>query len=268
VDREIAAAFPRPSPPRLQDLRARRLNTLSYDFLTPPALLVSLCLAGAWLAWYRPAPGIFVMLVAATFLYVAAMPVVASLLLSRIEAKIPAASDFSAAGAIVVLGGGVHRGGAGESDTLGIDSLGRVEVAAQAWRRLRLPVLVAGGVGRGARVTAAARLMRQVLENEFGVPVKWTEDASRTTYENALYSARILNAAHIGTVVVVTDAWHMPRALWCFARVGLKPLPWPGPRQAMMTDRIDDFLPSLPALAQTGYALHELIGLAYYRLHY
>jgi uncharacterized SAM-binding protein YcdF (DUF218 family) len=228
---------------------------------------VTLCLAGAWLAWRRPVPGIFVMLVAATFLYVAALPVVASLLISRVEASVPATSDFAAAQAIVVLGGGVHRGGAGERDSLGLDSLGRVAAAARAWRRLHLPVLVSGGGGRGAR-EPAARLMRQALEDDFAVPVAWVEDASRNTYENALYSARILNAAHIGTVVVVTDAWHMPRALWAFARVGLKPLPWPGPRQGLLYDRIDDFLPSLSALAQTGYAVHELIGAAYYRLHY
>jgi len=60
----------------------------------------------------------------------------------------------------------------------------------------------------------------------------------------------------------------LPRGLWAFERVGLKALPWPAPRTAVRLDRVGNFLPSISALHDTFYALHEMIGAAYYPLRY
>src|SRR5436190_187634 len=111
-------------------------------------------------------------------------------------------------------------------------------------------------------------LMRAMLERDFAVPVSWSDDRSRTTYENAVYTAQLLKADRITSVVIVTHAWHLRRALWAFERVGLKPLPWPAPRTFIRLRRIDDFLPSIAALHDSSFALHEMIGEAYYRLRY
>ena len=48
----------------------------------------------------------------------------------------------------------------------------------------------------------------------------------------------------------------------------LKPLPWPAPRDFIRLRRIDDFLPSIAALHDSSFALHEMIGGVYYRLRY
>ena len=240
---------------------------LSYGFLTPPAIFISLCLLGTWLALYRAPLGLIIALVASLCLYATSMPIVASYLLQRIEAKIPLGSDFAQAQAIVVLGGGVRRGHGDDKDSLDIYSVERVALAARAYRRLHLPVAVAGGRVHGAHDSEAG-LMRAALDTDYAVPVTWTEDRSETTYENALYAQRLLQPAGIDTVIVVTQAWHMPRALWSFERVGLHPLPWPAPRDYMHGDRLDDFLPSVGALHDSYLAFHELLGSAYYRLHY
>ena len=100
------------------------------------------------------------------------------------------------------------------------------------------------------------------------MPVTWADDQSRTTYENAVNTAQLLSAERITNVVIVTHAWHMPRALWAFERVGLKPLPWLAPRDFVRLRRIDDVLPSIAALHDSYHALHEMIGGAYYRLRY
>ena len=63
-------------------------------------------------------------------------------------------------------------------------------------------------------------------------------------------------------------AWHLPRALWAFERVGLQALPWPAPRAALRASRIDDFLPSIAALENSFRGLHEIVGGAYYRLRH
>jgi len=243
-------------------------DLISYGFLTPPAVLITLCLVGGLLAMLWRGFGIALVILSAAALYAAAMPVVASYLLQQVETGIPESADLGSAQAIVVLGAGIHFGDGGAApDTLGPQSLERVFYGAEAYRRLHLPVAVSGGRVLGAQ-TAEAALMRAVLERDFAVPVSWSDDRSRTTYENAVYSAQLLKADRVTSVVVVTHAWHLPRALWTFERVGLKPLPWPAPRDFVRLRRIDDFLPSIAALHDSSFALHEMIGGVYYRLRY
>ena len=125
-----------------------------------------------------------------------------------------------------------------------------------------LLALVWRGFGVAVVILSAAALYG------LAVPVAWNEDRSLTTRENALFTARLLRAEGIATVVLVSHAWHLPRGLWAFERVGLQPLPWPAPRSVVRLRRIDDFLPSIAALHDSFYALHEMFGGVYYRLRY
>lgn len=243
-------------------------EVVAYGFLALPTVFILLSLVGAVLALRWPRTGIALALVSSLGLFVAATPALSSWLLQRLEAGLPPAADFRGAQAIIVLGGDMRLGnGADIPDTLGPLSLERVVFAAEAYRRLHLPVAVSGGVPTGAHDSEAA-LMQAALDKEFAVPVAWREDRSRTTWENAVFTARLLKPGNIGSVVLVTQAWHLPRALRCFERVGLKALPWPAPRQALRIDRVGDFLPSIGALHDTFYALHELLGGLYYRLRH
>ncbi len=240
-------------------------HLVSSGFLAPPAVFITLCLAGALIAirWRRAGAGLA--LAASLCLYVAAIPVVSSYLLYRVESGLPAASDLTQAQAIIVLGGDVRAGnGAAIPDTLGPLSLERVVFAAEAYRRLHLPVAVSGGQVGDARQSEAA-LMRAALEGDFAVPVTWTEASSRTTWENAVYTAALLQEKQLAAVVVVSQAWHLPRALWAFERVGLKAMAWPSPRTPVRSGEVEDYLPSVAALEDTARALHEIIGAAYYR---
>lgn len=244
------------------------LSYVAYGFLAPPTLFITLCLLGALLtlAWRRV--GIAVVLAASLCLFVLATPALSSYLLQRLEAGVPDSPDLGSAQAIVVLAGDQGIGdGAEIPDTLGPLSVERLLLAARAFRQLRLPVAVSGGLVPGAH-TAAAALMKPVLERDFAVPVVWSEERSRTTFENAVFTAELLRGRNIGTVVLVTQAWHQPRALWSFERAGLHALVWPAPRDTLHTDRIDDFLPKIGALGDSFLALHEMIGGLYYRWRY
>jgi uncharacterized SAM-binding protein YcdF (DUF218 family) len=241
---------------------------ISYGVLSPPSVLILLSATGAWLILWRPRLGMAVTLIATSLLFLAALPVLAALMLQEVEIELPRKLDFTGAQAIVVLGAGVHLGDdEGAPDTLGPLSLERLALAARAYRQLHLKIAVTGGRVGGAHATEAS-LMKVSLEKDFGVPVTWSEDQSRNTYENALLTARLLKADNVTTIVVVTHAWHMRRALWSFERVGLHALPWPAPRTYPETGRIDDYLPNIGALQSSYYALHEAIGLAYYQLRY
>jgi uncharacterized SAM-binding protein YcdF (DUF218 family) len=243
-------------------------DLLSPDFLIPPALLVLIAALAAWFSLWNRRIGIATSVVITSLLYLAALPVVAARMAEEVEIPPPDTPDFSGANAIVVLGAGVHRGdGDKVPDTLSATSLQRVYFAAQAWRQLKLKVVVSGGRVFGAHASEAS-LMRAALEDDFGVPVAWIEDRSGSTYENALLTSRILVAHDISTIVLVTNAWHMRRAVWSFERMGVHAIPWPAPRTYDESDRIDDYLPRTGALEESYHALHEAIGMAYYRLRY
>lgn len=243
-------------------------DSISIDFLIPPAVLILLAALSAWATLWRPHVGVAFAIITTSLLYLAALPVIAARMIEEVEIKTPAKPDFSAAQAMVVLGGGVHPGdGDKVPDTLGPWSLERIVLAAQAYKQLNLKVAVSGGRVAGAHVSEAS-LMKAALETQFGVPVTWVDDQSRTTYQNAVFTAKLLKADKVTTIVLITQAWHMRRAVWSFERAGLYAIPYPAPLTYDESGRIDDYLPSIAALERSYHALHEAIGLAYYRLRY
>ena len=110
----------------------------------------------------------------------------------------------------MILGGGVRRAPEWGGDTMNRLTLERVRFGARVARLTGLPVLVSGGSTYGA--TPEAALMRDALRDEFGIEVRWVEDASRTTAENAARTASILRANGISRVVLVTHSFDVPRA--------------------------------------------------------
>jgi uncharacterized SAM-binding protein YcdF (DUF218 family) len=236
--------------------------------VSPPTVFILLCLAAALLALARPRAGIALMFTGSILLYVSAMPAVATSLLREIDIQIPTAPDLHGAQAIVILSADLQLGnGLDEPDTIGPITLKRVAFGARLYRTVHLPVLVSGGRIQGSTATLGG-LMRDELEQNFALPVTWTEEHSRTTYENAVFSAELLRPANVTSIILVTSPVHMPRALWSFEHVGLHAIPWPTPLTTPDVRRIEAYLPSANALDQTSGALHEILGLAYYRLRY
>jgi uncharacterized SAM-binding protein YcdF (DUF218 family) len=115
-------------------------------------------------------------------LYLAASPAVSLMLLGSLEhnaALTPATAKASRAQAIVVISGGRYAdapeyGG----DTSSASELERLRYAAYLQRRTGLPLVVSGGDPLNQGAPAAAH-MKRILENEFGVPVRWVARRSR-----------------------------------------------------------------------------------------
>jgi uncharacterized SAM-binding protein YcdF (DUF218 family) len=246
------------------------MTGLSFSFLMPPTIFIVLCLIGALLALRYPLQGIRLALASSLLLYISATPVVAEFLSLPLVTDPPTEAELHKAQAIVVLGAGiraVHGHGEPGPDELDALSTERLAWAAEMYHALSLPVAVTGGRIRQSTISLGS-LMKEELERNFRVPVSWTEESARTTFENAEYTARMLKPSGIDRVIVVTNPWHMERAIWSFNRAGLQAIPSPLPPRS--TEFLDwtDFFPSLRALQQTFYDLHELLGLAYYRLRY
>jgi uncharacterized SAM-binding protein YcdF (DUF218 family) len=165
----------------------------------------------------------------------------------------------TSAQAIVVLAAGLRRNAVEYGgDTVNWLSLERVRYAATLARQTHLPVLITGGHVYGGR--AEADLMRDVMESEFGVPVRWVETHSRNTYENAVMTSQILRPAGIGTVLLVTHGMGERHARREFAAAGLSPINAPTVLPGWVFDSPLQLLPSASALALSTLSLYELLG--------
>lgn len=246
------------------------MSWLSYSSLIPPNLFILLAMIGVLFAWQRKPIGLVLATAAMLCLYVISMPIAAGLLIRWSDSLADSASDPSAdgpPGAIVVLGADRRESDVSGEAGVGPLTLERLAEAARRRRQLGLPILVSGGPPDAPATTLAA-LMSKALQQDFGVPVRWREDRSRNTFENALFSAAILREAGIRSALVVAHPWDMARALWSFRAVGYPVAPLPAPAGRELSLSAASFLPQVPALRDSYYALHELIGLAWYRLRY
>lgn len=170
--------------------------------------------------------------------------------------------------AIVVLGADRNNDSpeyAG-ADTAGGHLLIRLRYGAHLHRQTSLPILVSGGPGYYDR-TPQAWFMAEILEQEFQVPVSWREGKSLTTWENAAYSRAILQRAGIRRILLVTQAFHMPRSLEIFSQFGFTNLAAPtGFLGQSSQTNITDFYPGSAGFLLSCLALHEMAGLIYYRV--
>lgn len=243
-------------------------NAAASALLLPPLNLILLCALGLLLRLRWPRLGMTVSILALLVLTVCSTRFGAGLFVAPLEKQNPPlqVSDAAGAQAIVVLGGGRLTNApeyAGQ-DIPSSASLQRLRYAAHLYRSTHLPILVSGGRPDGG-YTSEASVMARVLQEDFSVPVRWQEPASNNTAENAQLSARMLRAAGVQRIVLVTDAIHMRRAKWIFMQTGLEVVAAPTifVSHAHMTPA--DFLPSSQGLQLSTYALHEWLGLAWYR---
>ena len=241
------------------------------NLVVPPGGIIVLGLLGLMLLPFARRFAAFMLFAAVLALYGSSTGFVAGALERSLYAHpaMPPDAEVPAAGVIVVLGAGSYRDPPEYegSDTVGRLTLERLRYAASLHRRSGLPLLVTGGrTLPGTPAEAAA--MALSLEDDFGIGVRFVEDRSRNTAENAANSARMLSEAGISRIVLVTHAVHMARAVRAFEGQGLEVVPAPTVIASEGPAGAASWLPTASALARSARALHEHIGLLWYRLRY
>ncbi len=241
-------------------------ETFSYALaalILPPSSTGLMALAGLWVARRHARWGAALVVLSMTTLLLLSMPAVAMVLLRTLEPQ-PlnvAQVRHPSPQAIVVLGGGRQRGALEwGGETVNSASLQRVRYGATLARELGLPVLVTGGTpGQGVRPEAA--LMRDVMAHELHTEVRWVEDQSLTTRDNARLSASILRSTGIRRIVLVTSASHMARAQRNFVDQGLEVWPAPTDYLGQLPFAWNLLIPSVEGLGRSNTALREWLAI-------
>ncbi len=177
-----------------------------------------------------------------------------------------APTTYAAHTAIVMLGTGTRQlDGKLVPPT---DGLARIVKSADLYARCKrvspvCHVIVSGGNPQQHEATEADTYLPYLLRE--GVPRGEIilENTSMTTYENARNVAAILPDGYYGSLILVTSAFQMPRALLDFHRFGIKPLPVvSNTRRATR-----GLLPRRANFFNAEIALHELIGIAQFYVY-
>ncbi len=206
---------------------------------------------------------------------------VAKSLIRSLEWRYLPPEELPQAEVIVILGGGtesaqyprqiVEVNGAGD----------RVLYAAWLYHQgVAEKLLLTGGYipWLGNHTTSPAEEMATLLEM-LDIPEKalLLESRSLNTYENALYSRRILEQEGISRIVLVTSAFHMPRAVALFEHQGFEVVPapvdyavtqarWEALWSPNLPSLLLNLLPSAGNLENTTVALKEYLGILIYHL--
>lgn len=241
-------------------------------FILPPGLMFSLMITGLILGrWFRRTGKIFFSF-GIILLLLFSLPIVSNSLL-RLEETTPALAlnhaDQLGAQAIVVLGGGSNQQVPEyQQDDVSAVAMMRVRYAALLQRKTHLPILASGGkvFGEG---DAEASIIKRIIETEYQGSVRWVEDQSRTTYENATFSRAMLGAEKINKIILVTHALHMHRSQAVFERAGFSVIPAPLGFHGKSSDPLYlQILPQPHALSSSAELLHEWWGQLWYKLRY
>lgn len=213
-----------------------------------------------------------VVLMAASILGLAALGLspAANWLLIPLEERFPRAADDPAPAGIVVLGGSFDTVVAGSRQEVALteaaERLTEIAELARRWPNARI-VFTGGSNALLYGGATEAELAARMFES-FGVAGERVtlESRSRNTVENAQFVRALVAPGPGERWLLVTSAYHMPRAVGCFRRAGFPVEAWPVDyRTRGPEDAARPFSSVSAGLRRADIAVREWIGLVTYR---
>ena len=248
------------------------LSKIVWLLASPDAVLLILMTVGTALLWTRRwRTGRTILLASVAVSLVIAILPVGPWLFTPLENRFPTVHRVpEKIDGIVVLGGAVSQRitEARGQPALSAAAERMTEFVALARKHPEAKLVFTGGSALVLYPELKEVKVARLLFDSLGLDVSRIvfEDESRNTYENALYTRDLVKPQPGETWLVITSAFHMPRAYGCFSRVGWKVLPYPVDyltRGDYDPSPDFDFMGGLHILS---LALHEWIGLVAYRV--
>jgi len=237
---------------------------------TPDSLLVLVLGIGTAALWFWPRVGRWLVTAGVAVFAIGSFLPVGIWLLAPLEDRFPrpGPDELGRVDGIIVLGGAVQPEITHTRAALALNRHAEriVEMAMLARRFPQVPIVYAGGSGdvRGERPTEAAAISPYLAALGISPERVRLENASRNTFENAVETWNRSRPAPDERWLLVTSAFHMPRAIGVFRAAGWDPVAFP-------VDYLGSGRERWPMLAPAGHwadlrlAAHEYVGLLAYR---
>ncbi|MFO7814447.1 MAG: YdcF family protein [Halanaerobiales bacterium] len=166
----------------------------------------------------------------------------------------------------VVLGGGINYNVDGPNSELSSISKDRLLKGIMVARKNEMPLIYSGGVGVGYEDTSEADLALEFMEQFEGIDFIQEKEA-RTTYENGLEIKKWLEDNEYSEVYLVTSAIHIKRAMKVFDSLKIDYTPVVSNYAYSHNLSWLDYLPNRGSLRANMQAIHEWIGMAWYKIN-
>ena len=212
-------------------------------------------------------------LIGVLILIVCSLPIVSDKLVAYLESnyQLSKPSDIKSADAIVVLSGMIRTinskdgldyefGEASDRIFAGINLFKEKKASKIILTRGKLPWSV--GIPEGEYLKNIV-VKNGISENN----ILLTENVENTDQEAK--AIKKLLSINEPKVILVTSAFHMPRAQIVFEAAGINVVPFPVDFQkGLSKTTFMSFMPSANALSETSFFVREMIGRTYYNLKY
>lgn len=248
------------------------VSKIAWFFATPSNLLPALIALGLLLmAIRRRRMGWTFALLGTLGLFAGGLSPLANWIILPLEERFPAFQDDGGpVDGVIVLGGAVEADESLARGQLTINEAAERMIAlVDLARRYPSAKLVFAG-GASALVdepTEAEAVSRFIGELGLSRERMMFENRSRTTRENALFARALVEPKPNERWLLVTSAWHMPRAVGCFRHAGFSVTSYPVDfRTAGPADATRPFPFAASGLRRLDLATREWVGLVAYRL--
>ncbi len=248
------------------------LSKLFTFLFLPPGIFIVLILIGIVLLLVnRRKTGIVILTLTAILIYLLSIEPVKDRILLPLENAFPYPGKAELnCEAIVVLGGGKisHSPEEGGKAAVTPQVAKRLYTAFKVWKRIKNPLVVSGGKVFNEKAEPESSAMKRFLTN-LGILDKEIieEDKSKNTFQNGVFTYKILSKKGIKKICLVTSAYHMPRSYKIFRSVGFSVIPVPADYRV---DRApyswSSYFPRMGYLYDSFSGIHEYVGIVYFEL--
>lgn len=250
------------------------VSKLAFMLLQPSSVIGLTLLAGVTLLARGRRLGLVLAAGGLAALAVAGFSPLGNVMTVPLEQRFPAVSRNAIPAdveGLVILGGAEDSWVTDRRLGLGLNEAAErfTEAARLALAHPRLRVVFTGGVGRlfGGGESAAEAVGDFLVEMGIARSRIVLEGASRNTRENATLTLPLLGSTPRGRWLLVTSAYHMPRAVGVFRQAGIDVVPYPVDFRTRGHADLGRWFPSIAAgLERVDLAAKEWIGLVGYRL--
>ena len=147
-------------------------------------------------------------------------------------------------------------------------TISRVDTAARLYQAQRAPVVIVSGAALEGNVSESQIMASRLRQHGVPATAIIQEERSFTTYDNARYTAQLLDELQLHKVLLVTSALHMPRSMGVFRKQGVDPIAAGSPPQIVVPDdpSFSFWQPSMRALNASRSVVKEYVGMLIYWL--